>query len=390
MKNMYLLFSVVALLAIGCGQPKDQLAMKKAELEIEIAKLDETSKKIEQLRKEIAQLDTANGNTPKGRIKLVGITAVQKQAFRHYLELQGKVDAENIAWVTPRGMGGQVTAVYVKQGDQVKKGQLLLKLDDAVAKQQISQLEVQLDLAKDVYERRKNLWEKSIGTEIELLQAKNNVEALEKQLSILKEQLEMTNVYAQMSGVADLVTIKQGEFFSPSTASIQGIRIVNTNNLKIVTQVPENYINSVREGGKVEIVIPDIQKTISSTISVKGKTIDPSTRSFYIEAKIPAGSDLRPNQLALVKILDYSREDAISIPVNTLQTDEKGKYVMVVVNENGNKVAKKKPVETGALSGSMIEIKSGLSEGDLLITEGYQGLFDGQPVATSVSEAEQA
>lgn len=384
MKNMIMLFTLVAVIAISCGQPKDELAIKKAELEKELNNLNEVNKRIEELQKEIALLDTSSA--PRGKIKLVGVTPVSNQQFRHYLELQGKIDAVNIAWVSPRGMGGQVAQVFVKQGDAVKKGQLLLKLDDAVARQQISQLEVQLNLAKDIYQRRQNLWEKSIGTEVELLQAKNNVEALEKQLTLLNEQLEMTNVYAQISGVADLVNIKPGEFFSPSTAAMAGIRIVNTNELKLVTQVPENYINTVKEGGTIEIEIPDINKTITSKISVKGKTIDPSTRSFYIEAKIPSGTDLRPNQLALVKILDYEQNNAIAIPINTLQSDENGKFVMVMESENGNKLARKKQVEIGELSGSLLEIKSGLEEGDILITEGYQGLYDGQPVTTNISE----
>src|SRR5690606_4360740 len=314
--------------------------IKKAELEKELNNLNEINKRIEELQKERELLDTSSA--PLGKVKLVGVRPVSNQQFRHYLESQGKIQAVNIAWVSPRGMGGQVAQVFVKQGDAVKKGQLLLKLDDAVARQQISQLEVQLNLAKDIYQRRQNLWEKSIGTEVELLQAKNNVEALEKQLTLLNEQLEMTNVYAQISGVADLVNIKPGEFFSPSTAAMAGIRIVNTNELKLVTQVPENYINTVKEGGTIEIEIPDINKTITSKISVKGKTIDPSTRSFYIEAKIPSGTDHRANQLSLVKLLDYEQNNSIAIPKTTLQSDENGKFVMVMETENGNKLARKK------------------------------------------------
>jgi RND family efflux transporter MFP subunit len=272
-------------------------------------------------------------------------------------------------------MGGQVKAVYVKQGDHVKKGQLLLKLDDAVTRQQIAQLKVQLDLAQTLYERRKNLWDKQIGTEVELLQAKTNVENLEKQIALLNEQHSMANVYAEISGVADMVNIKVGEYFTPSTAGMKGIRIVNTNALKVTVEVPENYLHKVDKGSQIEITLPDINKTVTSKVSVKGSIIDPSSRSFYIEAKIPSSKDFRPNQIALVRIQDYEADNAITIPMNTLQNDEKGKYVMVAVNENGKLLARKRQIEVGELYGNNLEVKAGLKPNDALITEGFQGLY---------------
>lgn len=362
----------------ACAQ-KDELTQKREELKKELEKQSAANAAIERLEAEIALLDTS---TNEGNVKLIRTAPVGSGRFEHFIDLQGRIDAENIAYVTPRGMGGQVRQVFVKQGDNVRKGQLLLKLDDAVARQQIEQVEVQLGLAKDLYQRRQNLWTQSIGTEVELLQAKNNVESLEKQIQLLKEQLDMSNVYAQISGVADMVNIKPGEFFSPQSAGQMGIRIVNTSSLKLTAQVPEAYIEKVREGSVVEITLPDINRVIKSKISVKGKIIDQSSRSFYIEAKIPAGADLRPNQLALIKIQDYAAADAIMIPINTLQNDEKGKFVMVYSTENGRAVARKKPVEVGELSGNMLEVKSGLAAEDILITEGFQGLYDGQPVTT--------
>jgi RND family efflux transporter MFP subunit len=179
-----------------------------------------------------------------------------------------------------------------------------------------------------------------------------------------------------------MVNIRVGEFFSAATAGTLGIRIVNTNNLKIVAQVPENYLHKVNKGADVEITLPDINKTVTSKVSVKGSVIDPQSRSFYIEAKIPSSADFRPNQIALVKIQDYEVSNAITIPMNTLQNDEKGKYVMVAVNENGRLVARKKQIEVGELYGNNLEVRAGLQENDSLITEGFQGLYDGQPLVT--------
>ncbi|HUQ67384.1 MAG TPA: efflux RND transporter periplasmic adaptor subunit [Flavitalea sp.] len=370
------------ILIMSCGssskERKGETTDKKSELKQlknEQAKLNE---KIRSIENDLAKSDTSVA----ANAKLVEIKSMASDKFTHFIDLQGKVDAENIAFVAPRGMGGQVKSVYVAQGQEVKKGQLLIRLDDVVARQQVEQLKVQLNLVNTLYERRKNLWDKQIGTEVELLQAKTNVENLQKQLTMLNEQVSMLNVHAEMNGVADMVNIKVGEYFSPATASVKGIRIVNTNNLKVTVEVPESYLHKVDKGSVIEITLPDINKTVTSKVSVKGSMIDPASRSFYIEAKIPSSKEFHPNQIAMVRIQDYQAKDAITIPMNTLQNDEKGKYVMVAVNENGKLLARKRQVEVGELYGNNLEVKTGLKPNDSLITQGFQGLYDGQLVVT--------
>jgi RND family efflux transporter MFP subunit len=240
-----------------------------------------------------------------------------------------------------------------------------------------------LSYARDIYQRQQNLWNQNIGTEVQLLTAKNNVETLEKQIAAAKEQLSNANVYAQMSGVADQVTIKVGETFSPQSAAMTGIRIVNTNDLKIVAAVPENYLSRVSVGTNLLVTLPEQNNdTIRTKVRVVGRVIDPNNRAFEIEAKIPTGKNLKPNQLAMIKIQDYSASTAISIPVNTLQNDDKGKFVMVAVKENGKMIARKRPVNIGQFYGDRLEVKSGLQTGDTLIIEGFQGLYDGQLITT--------
>jgi RND family efflux transporter MFP subunit len=185
-----------------------------------------------------------------------------------------------------------------------------------------------------------------------------------------------------MSGIADQVNIKVGEMFSPQSATMMGIRIVNTGDLKVVTQVPENYLGRVSVGSTLEVTLPEANKTITTKVNVAGKVIDPDSRTFYIEAKIPAGTNLKPNQIAMVKIKDYADVNAITIPVNTLQNDEKGKFVMVATKENGKLIARKRQVTVGELYNDQLEVKSGLQAGDVLITDGYQGLYDGQLIIT--------
>ena len=390
------LFSIL-LISAGCGKTKSNDSEAVAEKKTELADLkkqqDKLLVKIGKLEKEISKLDPAFAKAENA--KLVSVDApISYQPFNHYIELQGKVESENISYVTPRGTPGQVKQIFVKRGDYVNKGQLLLKLDDAIARQSLVSAEQgletmkgQLSFARNIYQKQKNLWEQNIGTEVQLITAKNNVETLENQLKgmqeqikITKEQLQMTNVYSDVSGVAEEVNIRVGETFMGGMQ----IKIVNTTQLKVITQIPENYIDRVTTGKAINITLPDINKTVSSNISLTGKIIDPNSRSFHVEARIPSDKDFHPNQIALVKIMDYSNSKAISVPVNTLQSDEKGKYVMVLSKEGDKTYARKKMVIIGQFYADKLEIKSGLALGDQVISEGFQGLFDGQLITTAV------
>ncbi len=256
-----------------------------------------------------------------------------------------------------------------------------MKLDDAILRQNLETAKIQLAYAQNIYQRQKNLWDQQIGTEVQLVTAKNNVDNAQRNIATLEEQLRYANVYAQASGIADEVNIKVGETFTGMPTS--GIKIVNTSDLKVVTDIPENYISKVKKGTPVVITIPDLTSTFNSKISLISQSIGTSSRGFTAESKLPARADLKPNQIALIKIQDYTAADALSIPVNTIQTDEKGKFVLVAANENGKMISRKRPIVIGELYGDKIEVKSGLQEGDQLITEGYQGLYEGQLITTS-------
>jgi membrane fusion protein (multidrug efflux system) len=392
--TILVLAASVTLVSCGAGSTEansSAAAEQKAKLAELKKQKDGIDAEIAKLEAEIAKLDPASAKPDNA--KLVAVTAIAPETFTHYIDLQGKIESENISFVTPRGGGGQVKAVYIKRGDAVKKGQLILKLDDALqrqsviaAEQGLETLKTQLSFAKTLYQKQKNLWEQNIGTEVQLITAKNNVETLENQLKsaeeqvkLSREQLAFSSVYSDVSGVAEDVNIRVGEIF----AGPGQIKIVNTSNLKVTTEVPENYIDRVNNGTKLKVTLPDINKTIEAKISVSGKIINPISRSFFIEARMPNDKDFRPNQIAMVQIQDYTINNAITVPVNTLQNDEKGKYVMVAVKENGKLIAKKKMVIVGEFYGDKLEIKSGLQAGDMVITEGYQSLYDGQVITTN-------
>jgi len=396
-KMIQLILLTVTITLAACGGSATEsgtVSGKKAELEKLKKEQAEVADKINKLETEITKLDPLVARDDVA--KLVGVSAIATQNFAHYIDLQGRVDAENISYISPRLGPSQVRAMYIKKGDYVKRGQLLLKLDDAIVRQQVvasrqstETLKTQLAFAKDLYNRRNNLWKQGIGTEVELITARTNVETLEKQLlaaneniKVQQEQLSGYNVYSDVNGVAEEVNVRVGEIFSGAVGNLPQIKIVNTSNLKVVAEVPENYSGKVREGSSIVVTLPDVNKTFNTRINLSGRVIDPNNRSFRIEAKLPADGALRPNQIAHVKILDYSAQNAIVIPVNTVGTDEKGKYVYIAATENGKIVARKKQIFVGELYNQFIEVKVGLSAGEQLITEGYQNIYDGQLLKT--------
>jgi len=384
-------------LSVSCSSKKESASVvtdKKVELQKLKNDKTKTEEKIKALEVEIAKLDT--GATKSEKVKLVSIIPVTAQNFQHYIDLQGRIDAENISYISPRGMGGQVRQIFVRKGDYVKKGKLLLKLDDAIARQNVvamrqsmGSVKTQLDLARSVYQRQKNLWNQNIGTEVQLLQAATNVKSLENQIramqenvKIAQEQLNLSNVYSNVSGVAEEVNIHVGETFTGSPMA--GIKIINTSNLKVVTDVPENYLSRIKRGTSVQVIIADINRSYPSTISLISQSVSSTSRGFTAEARIPYDVSLKPGQSAVVKILDYSNANGIVIPVNLVQTDESSKYVYILEKlSNGKMVAKKKKVVIGEVYGDNVEIKAGLIAGEQLISEGYQSLYEGQTVSTS-------
>lgn len=402
MKNIVTLTMALAtvLVFVACGGGKEKktaLGDKKVELEKLKKEQSELNTKINKLEDEIAKLDPTAANA---NAKLVSVATIGTDSFSHFVDLQGKVDAVNVAMVAPRGQGGVVRAVNVRQGQAVSKGQLILRLDNALAAQQlaaaetqIAGIEAQVKLAQSVYERTQNLWKNNIGTEVQVLQAKTNAENAAAQLNAAKANVQLAreaagqaNVYAEMSGVVDVVNVKVGEFFSPQSAAMPqtGIRIVNTGDLKVAVQVPENYITNVKEGAAIRVTFPELDnKVVTTKISVVSKLVDPVSRTFFIEAKLPQDKALKANQIAKVQILDYTNNAAITIPLNTLQTDDKGKFVLVAVNENGKLIARKKEIQIGKLYGDQIEVKAGLAQGDQIITDGFQNVYDGQAITLS-------
>lgn len=374
---------IIILALMSCGSESEQttgIDAKLKELETLKSEMATLSAKIKTTEDEIIKMDPSRGIKPK----LVTTATLTPEGFNHYIDLQGVVSSKNISYVAPRnGMGGYVKQLYIKAGQNVKKGQLIMKLDDQVLRQSIESIKTQLGLAKNIYDRTKNLWDQNIGTEVQLLSAKNNVETLENQIKTQEEQLKTYLVYADQNGVADIVNIRVGELFTGMGATGPQIQIVNNANLSINIEIPENYTGIIKQGAKVVVEVPAIGKTFETKIDRIAQSINASSRGFTAECSIPNSTGLKPNMSAYTKILNHSNSKAMVIPVNIIQTDEKGKYIYAMQEKDGKKIAVKKPVTIGQLYDDNIEILSGLVSGDQIITQGHQNLYEGQFIEDS-------
>ena len=391
-----LMMLVVAMAACGDGEKDKKGSL--SDLKVQLEKLKKEKSKLDADIKSFEEkIEKADPEAARQVKRLVAVDTLRVQDFEHYIDLQGKVSGDGIGYVAPKGGGGVVRAIYVKVGQKVGAGQVVVKLDDAMqrqaliaAQQSTGQLKARLAQAQTIYERYSNLWKQNIGAEINVINAKADVDAIsaqlraaEAQVGQAKEALNMTSVTAGMSGVVEEINVRVGEFFSGATQQGGQIVIVNSSSLKAEVPVPDNYVAKVKKGDKVLISVPETGKpAFASVISVVGASIDPKTRSFMTEAKLPSDPLLKANQTAVMKILDYQAKGTIAVPVNVVQSDEKGKYVYVMEKAGDKMVARKKTVNVGEVYEGVIEIKSGLTGGEILITEGYQSVYDGQAVTT--------
>ncbi|MEO6760128.1 MAG: efflux RND transporter periplasmic adaptor subunit, partial [Saprospiraceae bacterium] len=318
------LVAIVLLSACGGGQkdPASQLAALK----------DQKS----QIEAQIATLEKELGATGPAaqKVKTVGLTEVTSSAFRHFIDLQGRVDAKDNVPVTSK-MPGVLTRILVKNGDNVRKGQLLAQLDDNILDKNLAELQLQLRTAEDVYNRQKGLWDQKIGTEMQYIQAKSQKEAAEQRIATLKEQMSQSRIYAPIGGSIDNVILKIGQAISPGMPLCN---ILNMSSLKVQGEVTEAYASKVHQGDQVVVSFPDLNKEITTKVTYVSKSINPTTRTFSVECTLPAGKDYRANMVAVLKIVDYASPNAISIPVNLIQTAADGDFVLLA-EKTGEKLA---------------------------------------------------
>ena len=360
--------------------PED-LAGKKNLLKQKRTQLKELNNSIKLLEEQIAAQEPSN---VVKNVKLVTTKVLATKEFKKFVEIQGSIQAEDLVDATSESPG-RITSMPLKEGDMVRKGQLIAKLDMEQLDRQIAELNKSLELATTVYERQKRLWDQNIGSEIQFLEAKNNKERLEKSLETIQHQTTKAEVYAPISGTVERVILQSGEVASPGAPILQ---ILNTSKLKVVADVPENLLRSVRKGDLVTVQFPALGVEQKVRISQIGRTIDPSNRTFEVEAALNRSTSLlKPNLLAILLVNDFSAENAIAVPVEAVLQEVSGNdYVFIKGKKEDELVAKKVFIETGESYQGEILVSNGLQAGQELILEGARGLNENELIEISTRQ----
>jgi RND family efflux transporter MFP subunit len=369
----FLSIAIILIIAAACTTGDDSESIKQ-QIKQHKDEVSQLNIKIKELEKQLAEMNETgeSGNIP------VRIQKLEYRPFNHYFEASGNVEAVDQAYISPE-INGQVKEILVSEGDQVKNGQLLARLNTSITENTIQEVRTQLELANTLYEKQKQLWEQNIGSEVQFLQAKNNKEALESSLQTLQAQLEMAYIKSPIDGIVDMINVEEGELAMPG---FQIMQVVNLGKIKITADVSEKYLPVIRRGDLVQLAFPTFPSLeLEVPVHRIGNVIHPGNRTFPVELRIDnRDNKLKPNILALITFLDYSEEEALIVPSIIVKNDLKGEYLYVAQNNDGASIAKKVYITTGMSYNDETMVVSGLNPGDQVIVQGFNLVTDGTAV----------
>ena len=382
MKKFILNLSIILIISCGSKNSKstekilatnDYTLIQKRKGEIK-TQINDLKFELNRLDNVIEKIDTDKN------LFLVSAIKLKPKKFSHYLNFQGSLDTDQNVVIYPE-LPGLLKNIYVKQGDKVKKGQIIAKISDNGLTDQLEQLKLQRNLAKTTFERQKKLWDQKIGSEIQYLQAETNFKGLEKKISQMRDQEGKTRILAPFDGTIDDVIADIGSNLAPGLTPI--LRIINIEQMKVSAEIPEIHIPYIKQNKNVKIYVPILDKQILGKISSVGNFINPNNRSFSIEIKLlNKSNELKPNMTVSLEINDYQNKSAILIPSKDILEDEEGNFYVykLVIDSNENYKSNKVMIQKGKSYNNMTEIKSGLKENDLIINDGLRQVEDGQIV----------
>lgn len=367
MKKILMLLTTAIIIASCSFTTTDDESTKRKQLQEFKQELYELQQKIEDLEKELAA-------TEKEEVIKVKVVKLQNKVFEHFFEVTGNVEAIEDVDVSPETTG-VIKEVLIKEGQKVKTGQVLAKLNTQILERSMDELDVQLELANTNFERQENLWKQNIGSEMQYLQAKNNKDGLEKRIASLNTQIEMGNVKSPVNGVVDIVYQKKGHIGSPQ---MPFAKVINISKMKIYVDVSEFYLTKIEKGDSINIFFPALNREINTKIDQIGNTIDANNRTFRVRVNINNSDNMiKPNLVSIIKLRDYLNKEAIVVPSLYVKNDFNGSYTYIIEKKNSKNIAKKVYVTTGVTDNNVTEITEGLSAGMQIISEGYNQVVDG-------------
>ena len=314
------------------------------------------------------------------QIQVISKFNVIEKEFTTYVELQANLKSRKNVVILSEFQGA-LKNLFVREGQLVKKGELLAEINDSGLKEQLDQMLIQANYTKDNFDRVKRLWEKNIGSEMQFLKAKSDFETNNKMVEQIRDQLSKTKIYAPFDGEIDEIISNLGSNLVPGSPIL---RVVNLDIIYAEAQVPEKYVSSIELGTEALVSIPLLNKEVTSKIVQSGNFINPNNRTFRVEAPVEnKDKRIKQNLNARIKIKNYSNIKALVVPLRVIREDASGRPFIFKLVETDKKdilLTVKIFVETGANNDEEIEITKGLSIGDIIVLEGANNVEDNQRV----------
>lgn len=315
------------------------------------------------------------------KLTLVSSYEIKEKVFNSYIEAQANLKTRKNILILPE-FQGTLEQIFVNEGQYVKKGRLLAEINDSGLKEQLEQLTIQANFAKENFERTERLWNNNIGSEIQFLKSKTDFESSQKMVEQMKDRLAKTKVYAPFDGEVDEIISNQGSNLIPGVSQI--LRLVNLDKIYAEASVSEKYISFIEEGTEAIVQVPLLGKEIESKIIQTGNFINPNNRTFRVEVPVEnIDNKIKQNLDAKIKINIYSKKDAVIIPLKIVREDASGKNFVYVMNQDvkeGVYITDKTFISLGNKNNTDIEVTEGLKIGDMLVLEGASIVEDSQRV----------
>ena len=311
-----------------------------------------------------------------GDVMQVSLLRIEAQEFVHAFSVQGNVETDRNATVMPE-FSGLIEKLEVREGDRVKSGQILARINSDVLRRSEAELRTQLTLAADLYDRQERLWKQGLGSEVQYLQAKTQKEVLERSLETLQEQMAKAVVRAPFSGVVDRIFVKEGEMAAPG---MPFARVIDLRDLFVRADLSDHYIPHVQRGTPATVIVSGID-TVRTRVDRVGSFIQPSNRTIEITLPLPAGSKFLPNMFASVRIEDVRVKEAVVLPSSRIQQDMEGRdYVFVAKGDGPERTVEKRVIQVGLGAGDQMQVLEGLAFGEEIVDQGATRVVDGQSV----------
>ena len=315
------------------------------------------------------------------KLTLVSSFEIKAKIFNSYIEAQANLKTRKNVLILPE-FQGTLEQIFVSEGQKVKKGQLLAEINDSGLKEQVDQLIIQANFAKENFERTERLWNNNIGSEIQYLKSKTDFESSQKMVEQMKDRLSKTKIYAPFEGEIDEIISNQGSNLIPGVSQI--LRLVNLDKIYAEASVSEKYIAYIDKGTNAIVQVPLLGKEIVSEIIQTGNFINPSNRTFRVEVPVEnIDNKIKQNLDAKIKINIYSKPDAVVIPLRIVREDASGKNFVYVMSEDikdGVYITSKTFISLGNKNSTEVEVTDGLKIGDVLVLEGANIVEDSQRV----------